>query len=364
MSFPFRIGLFSVGLSEYWEQFPGLKERLLGYNGQIESGLARKDVEVVNLGMIDSPQKGFDAGHRLRQSDVDLVFIHVATYALSSIVLPAIRPAKVPVIVLNLSPQPAIDYSAFNSMKNRREMTGEWLAHCGSCPVPEIANVFNRAGIDFQQVTGILEPGDRTWNEIHEWVDAARVAHTIRHNRLGLLGHYYNGMLDVFTDLTQVSISFGMHVELLEVDELSCLREQVTEQQIGQRLKEFDCEFDIQPDCPAEELGRAARTSVALDSFVAQHELTSIAYYYKGSGNQANEDTISSIILGTSLLTARGIPVAGEYEIKNAIAMKIMDSFGTGGSSPNITRWISPPTWSSWDTTAPVIWPSLKARPR
>jgi L-arabinose isomerase len=56
------------------------------------------------------------------------------------------------------------------------------------------------------------------------------------------------------------------------------------------------------------------------------------AYYYKGRGNTDKEDVISSIILGTSLLTARGIPVAGEYEIKNVQAMKIMDAFGAGGS--------------------------------
>jgi L-arabinose isomerase len=60
--------------------------------------------------------------------------------------------------------------------------------------------------------------------------------------------------------------------------------------------------------------------------------LGSLAYYYQGKGNAENEDAISSIILGTSLLTARGVPVAGEYEIKNAQAMKIMDSFGAGGS--------------------------------
>jgi L-arabinose isomerase len=51
-----------------------------------------------------------------------------------------------------------------------------------------------------------------------------------------------------------------------------------------------------------------------------------------GVGNPANEDVIASIILGNSLLTAQGIPVAGELEIKNAQAMKIMDSFGAGGS--------------------------------
>jgi L-arabinose isomerase len=57
-----------------------------------------------------------------------------------------------------------------------------------------------------------------------------------------------------------------------------------------------------------------------------------MAYYYMGSGNAENEEAISSIILGTSLLTARGVPVAGEMEVKNAQAMKIMDTFGAGGS--------------------------------
>jgi L-arabinose isomerase len=90
--------------------------------------------------------------------------------------------------------------------------------------------------------------------------------------------------------------------------------------------------FDVQPDCPLEELRRAARNSVALDAFVARYNLGLMAYYYKGSGVVANEDTMSSIILGTSLLTARHIPVAGEYEVKNAIAMKIMDLLGAGGS--------------------------------
>ena len=88
----------------------------------------------------------------------------------------------------------------------------------------------------------------------------------------------------------------------------------------------------MQADCSDEELARAARTSVALDRFAAAHDLQSLAYYYMGSGVAANEDTMSSIILGTSLLTARGIAVAGEYEVKNVLAMKIMDCFGAGGS--------------------------------
>lgn len=327
-----KVGLFSIGLEAYWPQFEGLKDRLATYNECIAARLQKRNVEVVNLGMIDTPEKAMTAGHRFRQADVDVIFLHVATYALSSTVLPVVRRAKTPVIILNLAPGPAIDYDTFNRMKDRGQMTGEWLAWCQACPVPEIANVFARSGIPFFQVTGMLDDDPIAWGEINAWIDAANVAHIMEHNRLGLMGHYYGGMLDIYSDLTQHCAMFGGHIEIIEVDELAALRAEVSASEIRDRTDQFRAVFDVQPDCSTHELDRAARTSVALDRLVERHALGSLAYYYRGVGNSANEDAISSIILGTSLLTARGVPVAGEYEIKNAQAMKIMDSFGAGGS--------------------------------
>jgi L-arabinose isomerase len=260
-----------------------------------------------------------------------VLFLYVTTYALSNTVLPLVQRAGVPVVVLNLQPEAAIDYEAFNRIEDRTAMTGEWLAFCSACPVPEIANVFARARIPFHQVTGVRSEAG-TWREIEEWLTAARVKAALAEARLGLMGHYYSGMLDIMTDVTLLSIAFGTHVELLELDELSALCAEAGEGEIVRRLAEFDAAFDVQPDCVQEELLRAARTSVALDAFVERHDLDALAYYYKGSGNAANEDTMSSIILGTSLLTARHVPVAGEYEVKNALAMKMMDLIGAGGS--------------------------------
>jgi len=327
-----RIGLFGVGLDTYWPQFDGLKARLENYLEQVAAKLARPGAEIVNLGMIDSPPNALEAGHRFRREDVDLIFIHVTTYALSATVLPAVKRAKVPVVVLNLAPEPAMNYASFNRLKDRTVMTGEWLANCSACAVPEIANVFARAGISFQQITGILHDDPVCWDEVDAWVEAARVANIMFHNRLGLMGHYYGGMLDVTSDLAQHCATFGGHMEIIEVDELAQLRREVSPAQIAERVKEFYEKFEIGPDCVREELERAARTSVALDRLVLDHDLGSLAYYYRGTGNNENEDAVSSIILGNSLLTARGIPVAGEYEIKNAQAMKIMDAFGAGGS--------------------------------
>lgn len=329
---PVRVGLFGIGLDTYWPQFAGLKERLEGYLGEVSAKLDRPGVEIVNLGLIDSPEKAMDAGHRFRREDVDIIFLHVTTYALSSTVLPVVRRAKVPVIILNLAPEAAIDYAKFNRMGDRTAMTGEWLAYCSACPVPEIANVFKRARIPFEQITGMLHHDPECWDEVDAWIDAARVAHVMSHNRLGLMGHYYNGMLDIYSDTTLQCATFGGHLEIVEVDELAAMRRDVSGAEIAARVALFREQFDVQSDCSQEELERAARTSVALDRLVAEHDLGSLAYYYMGTGNVDNEDAISSIILGNSLLTARGIPVAGEYEVKNAQAMKIMDSFGAGGS--------------------------------
>src|SRR5690349_7843281 len=122
-----RIGLFGVGLDTYWPQFPGLKARLENFLSQVHRQLARPGVAIVNLGLIDSVPQAFEAGHRFRREDVDLIFLHVTTYALSSTVLPVVQRAKVPVIVLNLNPEPAMDYARFNQLKDRTAMTGEWL---------------------------------------------------------------------------------------------------------------------------------------------------------------------------------------------------------------------------------------------
>jgi len=236
------------------------------------------------------------------------------------------------VLVLNLQPETAIDYARFNALPDRTAMTGEWLAFCSACPMPEIANVFARAGIPFHQVTGALEDDPACWREIGDWMAAAQVVETLSHMRLGLMGHYYGGMLDIATDLTAVSSVFGTHIEQLEIDELGELRGEVTSGVLAAKLEAFSSEFDIQADCSAVELDRAARTAAALDELVKRHSLGALAYFYNGSGSAMNEDTITSIILGTSMLTRRGVPVAGEYEVKNVLAMKILDSLGAGGS--------------------------------
>jgi L-arabinose isomerase len=326
-----KIGLFSIGLDTYWRQFAGLYDRLEGYRKEISRRLGNENVEVVDAGMVDNVDKARLAGVLFNKENVSLIFLYVSTYALSSTVLPVVQKAKVPVIILNLQPVSAIDYAAFNKIGDRGKMTGEWLAHCQACSVPEIASVFNRSDIKYEFVTGYME--DQTaWSEIEGWIEAARVAEVMRTNNLGILGHYYNGMLDVYTDLTQQSAIFGTHIELVEMCEVKKYRDEIIDPEVKEKINEFNKEFKISPECASEEIERAARTSIALDKLVRVHNLGSLAYYYEGISGNEYENIATSVIAGNTLLTGNHIPVAGECEVKNAQAMKIMDAFGAGGS--------------------------------
>lgn len=326
-----KIGLFGIGLEAYWPQFDGLLSRLKGYQQQIKSRIEEMGVTVIDAGMVDNPDKARLAADYLREEKVDIAFLYISTYALSSTVLPIAQQIKVPVIVLNVQPVAAIDYDKLNGMGDRGDMTGEWLAHCQACSVPEVACIFNRSGIQYDIVSGYLDD-QATWNEIKEWLDAANVLYALNHSRLGILGHYYGGMLDVYTDLTELAATFGTHIEMLEMCELKAIRDQVSEDEVERKIDEFKTTFDVMPACEEAEIKRAAYTSVAMDKLVAVHRIDALAYYYEGYAGNDYENIASSVIAGNTLLTGKKIPVAGECEVKNVQAMKIMAEFGAGGS--------------------------------
>jgi L-arabinose isomerase len=327
-----KVGFFSAGLDTYWGQFDGLLDNLNSYSDMIVSHIVEEEgVEVCNIGMVDSPEKAREGAARLKAEGVDIIFAHIATYCLSSTILPIALETSCPMVLLNIQPSSAIDYKKINSLGDRGKMTGMWLESCTACSIPELASVFNNAGIRYDILTGHLNDSG-TWQELSSWVKAAKTKRGLMNSRLGLLGHYYCGMVDVYTDLRRISSTFGTHIDLIEMDELASLRKSVTEKETQGKIKEFNEAFSVSKACTKNELERAAKTSVALDKLVSGHKLDAMAYYYEGAPGGEHENIVTSVIAGNTLLTGRGIPVAGEYEVKNAVAMKIMSLLGAGGS--------------------------------
>lgn len=349
-----RIGLYTIGLAAYWKQFPGLRERLLEYGRFMQTKMSEYG-EIFFYGLVDTEAEGRAAGEWFNEKNVDLIFCHSGTYCTSSAVLPVHQICKAPVVVLNLQPAARINYE--------QTTTGEWLAHCGACPVPEISNAFARANIPFRVINGLLgldytpqisltnentkeqQAAIRAWKSIEEWIRAAAVPRTLRHSRFGFLGNTYSGMLDMYSDFTMIQAQAGLHVEILEMCDLDRMLRDVTENEVREKLAQVQEMFTISEDSPADPIAKrpteeqmqwSCRVAAAQEKLVREYDLDALTYYYHGAPGSEYEKLQGGFIVGHSLLTARGIPCAGEGDIKTAVAMKICDILGTGGSYSEI----------------------------
>ncbi|MEU0565704.1 L-fucose/L-arabinose isomerase family protein [Nonomuraea sp. NPDC005983] len=318
-----RVGLVAGGLGAYWPQFPDLLPQLQRSSARVSERMRALGCEVVDAGFVSDAQEGAAAAERLREAGCDLIVGFLTTYMTATMLLPVAQRTGAPVLLINLQPSESMDHDTFD--------TGQWLAYCGACPLPEMANTFTRAGIPFRSVSGYLED-ERAWTRIERWVKAAGVRAALRRGRHGLMGHLYPGMLDVSTDLTLVPVNFGGHVEVLEFDDLRVRVEDVTDTEVKERTELAREVFDLADTVVAEDLAWAARVSAGLDRLVADFRLDSLAYYHRGLDGEIHERLGAGMILGSSLLTARGVPAAGEYELRTSLAMMIMDRLGGGGS--------------------------------
>ena len=327
-----RVGVLGIGLQAYWPQFPGLRERIEGYQQRVEDKVRELGAEVVSAGLVDTAPKAREAGDGFASAQVDLVLCHAVTYATSSQVLPAFQAAGVPVVLLGLQPTATLDYEHTD--------TGEWLANCAACCVPEIAGACTRAGIPYDTVAGTIDDDERAWGRIAAWVRAAGAARGLRRARIGFLGHTYPGMLDMYTDFTAVHAQVGAHVEVLEIDDLGARVAAAGGDEVAAKQDEIRAMFTfadpssdpIAAPISGDQLDWAARVAVGLDRLVADFDLDGLTYYYRGlDGNEA-ERLGAGVIVGNSLLTARGIPTSGEGDLKTNLAQLVLDRLGAGGS--------------------------------
>ena len=328
-----KIGVFGVGHAVYWEQFPGLYEKLLEYHGEFKRIVEENGVKIIDYGIVDSSVKSYETLEKIKADRADVLFCNMLTYATSSVFAPIIRGADQPVVLTALQPLYHMDYSRAN--------TREQLENDCICSVPEFTGVAVRMGKKVADVIiGTLYGDEKAKAGIAEWCDIAKVLHDLRGARFGLMGHVLEAMYDMHADPTAVSAAFGVHVPLYEVDDVIKVLQSVTDEEAEEKKRLILDTFDT-PDpvsdpltekLTEEDLCKAAKTAAALEKFVAENKLTGLAYYYNGLPGSLHRETVSSFIVGNSILNAEGVPMCGEYDIKTCIAMFIMDRLGMGGS--------------------------------
>ncbi len=328
-----RIGFFAVAHNTYFGQFEGLYENLMGYHAHLKGMIETNQVEVVDFGMVDTSEKAYEVAKALQGANVDVIMCNMITYATSSVFAPIIREVNKPMVLVALQPRFALDYTKASTFMQ--------LENDNICSVPEFIGVAERLGKKIHDcIIGTLYDDLEAQAELAKWCDIAKVLHDLSGARMGLMGHTMEAMYDMHADPTAVSAAFGLHVPLLEVDNVIELYNQVTEQEILDKIVVIDNEFDmpepksdpITSKLTYEDKYQAAKSAVALDKLVEKYNLTGLAYYYEGLPDSLHRKVATTFIVGNSILNAQGIPMCGEYDIKTCIAMLIMDRLDIGGS--------------------------------
>lgn len=327
------VGVVGVGHHTYWDQFPELREVMAGKQSRFIQRLLAQGVQVQDFGLVDQSQTAYAALASIRQANLDLLFVDMVTYATSATFAPLIKGLDIPIVLVALQPETAMDYAQASTFLQ--------LSNDDFCSVPEFANTAVRLGKRIPPVILGHEQNDPvSHGEIEAWCRIAKTLHDLKSARVGLMGHVLESMYDMHTDPALITREFGCHVVQCEPDEILRFYRQVSESQIA-AMQERILSFFHTPDpvsdsityrLTPEDLRVAARAAIALDQFVSEKDLTGLAYYYEAEPGSLMREMVTNFAVGNSLLLASGFPMCGEFDLKTCLGMLIMDRLEMGGS--------------------------------
>lgn len=328
-----RIGTFAAGHHVYWPQFPGLLDDLMGWHREFIAQMQGHGAEVVDFGMVDNAAAAQAALPRIRAADIDVLMVDMVTYATSATFGVIARAMDVPVVLVALQPRSRMDYD--------RATTYMQLCNDNICAIPEFSNAMVRMGRPAPAtVIGVLHDDPLAQAELARWVRVGRVLHDLKRARIGHIGHPLEAMLDMHTDQTALTRTFGLHVVQGEIDDLARLERGIGEAEIAAKSAEILAMFDTPtPEhdphtgkLTATDLRNAATAAIALDRYIGETGIDGLAYYYQGEAGGEVQRLAGSLIVGNSLLCAAGFPMCGESDLKTCVGMMILDRLDIGGS--------------------------------
>ncbi len=328
-----NIGVLGVGHRTYWPQFDGLLEELKNKQKIFIDLIKKNNVNISNFGISDCAETAYELVDTIKASNLDLLFIDMLTYATSSSIAAIFREVNVPMVLVALQPMKAMDYENGSTYMQ--------LMNDDICAIPEFTCVAQRLGKPIPKIIiGTLHDDEEAINEINDYCKIAKVLNGLRTARIGQMGHVLEAMLDMHTDSTLLTSTFGCHIVQTEPEDVVEFYNKASEQEIEEYKRNIIKFFDF-PDpisdpltskLNEEDLITASRVGVALNKFIKDKKLDGLAYYYEGKEGSELRKVVTNFIVGNSILTAGGFPMCGEMDLKTCVAMLIMDRLDIGGS--------------------------------
>jgi len=329
-----RIGIMMCGHSEYWSQYPGMREGLIAHNKLLEDIVIKSGAELVGSRFVDTPESSYEAGAYFRTQDIDLLFINGAHYCGSGHFIPGAITIGCPIVLTAIFSEALRDEAAGLPASERYSR----ISAAGHIIVIEGSSVLRRCGRpEAGFVSGSIESGAET--QIIEWCRAAGVARAFRGAMFGSLGYIYPTMMDLTYNPLSVTRSFNSYVKMLDMCELSEYIDEASEGDVKAQLDFINESFLFEYENAGNSLaGRAltrddldynARVTVGLRKFVNKNNLSGLAFYYVGRGSNDYQRIFANLNVPGSIIAAEsGLAIATEGDMRATLAIYLATALG------------------------------------
>jgi L-fucose isomerase-like protein len=265
--------------------------------------------QVVELGVIDRPDKSSAAGRKLAESHVHAVVFIATSWFEDYLVFDLLEECAVPPLFWSL---PGMETGAL-------------------CGVQQLTACLKPWGIPYYSVFGTLESADCRV-QAKQFLMAAALAYRLRRMRIGLAGYPANGMGDIVFNPCILRKVLGPRIVSLDVPRLLEAAQAVPDRQVESHWREV---VRRTGKCSISETDglEAMKTLVAVRQLVDEHGLDALAV-------GCYPHLMGRVCLVASLLADEGIPLACEGDVHGAIGQWMLTLL-TGEPTHN-TDWLDP----------------------
>lgn len=308
-----RVGLLVTALLEdKWNKSAHIRPKAQKITKKLAEVVGQY-AEVVNPGFVECEDDAYRAAQLFNSKDVSLIIFVELAYQKGLVSLRTLLSTKAPILVWNTQmiynfPDDA-DFDVI-------------MLNSGMAGLSEVTSALLRTNRSFSVLTGYLEDTEML-EELNDYIRAAKVVHNLKNSRIRIIGHPYEGMVDLMIDQLSLCNKVGPVTWPLEHDEVARIATEIPAEDVTKLIKEEKNKYS-QVNVPDNALEKSFRLALALEKIVKKYDMDAMALFDQIWLNDPRIGVIPSY--GTSRLTAMGIPFTCEADVAQACSMLILQN--------------------------------------
>jgi L-arabinose isomerase len=308
-----KVGILVTALLEdEWNKTAHIRPKAQEATNKI-AAVVENYAEIINPGFIENENEAQQAAELFNSHDVSLIIFVELAYQKGLVPMRTLLATHAPILVWN------------TQMIENYPTDADFdliMLNSGMAGLSEVTGALLRTERSFSILTGHLQD-EAMLKELQEYIQVAKTVYNLKNSRIGVIGHPYEGMVDLMVDNLSLRDKIGPVVWPIEHDEVAEEAEKIEKLKVIALIHEEKEKYGSL-EVPSSSLEKSFVLALALENVVRKHDMDAVAEFDQIWLNDSRVGVIPSY--GSSRLTAMGVPFTCEADVGQAAAMLIMQN--------------------------------------